>query len=77
MVLEVTVFPKLLKKSKMEAVSLRLIKLSLIYKKLKFNLIFKMGWLITYLGVMILDVDVGLYIGVAVSLLLVIFRSQR
>jgi MFS superfamily sulfate permease-like transporter len=36
-----------------------------------------MAWLATYLGVMILDVDVGLYIGVAFSLLLVIFRSQR
>ncbi|CAF0955390.1 unnamed protein product [Brachionus calyciflorus] len=55
MVLEVTIFPKLLKKSKMEA----------------------MGWLVTYLGVMILDVDVGLYIGVGFSLLLVILRSQR
>jgi MFS superfamily sulfate permease-like transporter len=33
--------------------------------------------MVTYLSVMILDVDVGLYIGVAFSLLLVIFRSQR
>jgi hypothetical protein len=32
---------------------------------------------VTYLGVMILDVDVGLYIGVGFSLLLVIFKSQR
>lgn len=36
-----------------------------------------MAWLATYLGVMILDVDVGLYIGVAFSLLLIIFQSQR
>ncbi len=31
----------------------------------------------TYLGVVVLDVDKGLYIGIAFSLLLVIFRSQR
>ena len=37
----------------------------------------KLGWLVTYLGVMILDVDIGLYIGVGFSLILVIFRSQR
>ncbi|RNA41964.1 solute carrier family 26 member 10-like [Brachionus plicatilis] len=45
-----------------------------LFKKSKIE---ALGWLMTFLGVMILDVDVGLYIGVGFSLLLVIIRSQR
>jgi MFS superfamily sulfate permease-like transporter len=37
----------------------------------------KLGWLITYLGVVLFDVDIGLYIGIGFSLLMVVFRSQR
>ena len=38
---------------------------------------FKLAWLVTFLGVMILDVDYGLYIGLCFSLLLVIAQTQR
>jgi MFS superfamily sulfate permease-like transporter len=36
-----------------------------------------LAWIITFSGVVLLDVDYGLYIGVAVSILLLIIRSQR
>lgn len=36
-----------------------------------------LAWLITFLGVVIFDVDVGLYIGIASSLMIIIARSQR
>lgn len=35
------------------------------------------GWLITFLTVVLFDVDIGLYIGIASSLILVIINSQR
>ena len=41
----------------------------------KFKL--KLGTLATFSGVILLNVDVGLYIGIVASLLLVIFKSQR
>jgi MFS superfamily sulfate permease-like transporter len=34
-------------------------------------------WLITFSGVIIFDVDIGLYIGVVANLLLIIVKSQR
>lgn len=36
-----------------------------------------LAWLITFWGVVLLDVDYGLYIGVAATILLLIFRTQR
>ncbi len=37
----------------------------------------KLGTLATFLGVIIFNVDIGLYIGLAFSILLIIFNSQR
>jgi hypothetical protein len=37
----------------------------------------KLAWLVTFLGVIIIDVDIGLYIGLGFSLLLIIVQSQR
>jgi MFS superfamily sulfate permease-like transporter len=37
----------------------------------------KVAWIVTFLGVVIFDVDIGLYIGIGVSLLLVIVKTQR
>jgi MFS superfamily sulfate permease-like transporter len=34
-------------------------------------------WLITFSGVIIFDVDIGLYIGIVTNLLLIIVKSQR
>ena len=36
-----------------------------------------MGWGVTFLGVFILNVDIGLYIGVATSIVIIILKSQR
>ena len=36
-----------------------------------------LAWVITFWGVILLDVDYGLYIGVAATILLLIIRSQR
>ena len=36
-----------------------------------------LAWLITFWGVVLLDVDYGLYIGVAATILLLILRTQR
>ena len=36
-----------------------------------------LAWIITFWGVILLDVDYGLYIGVAATILLLIIRSQR
>ena len=36
-----------------------------------------LAWIITFWGVVLLDVDYGLYIGVAAMVLLLIIRSQR
>ena len=36
-----------------------------------------LAWIITFWGVVLLDVDYGLYIGVAATILLLIFRTQR
>lgn len=36
-----------------------------------------LAWIITFLGVVFLDVDYGLYIGVAATILLLIIRTQR
>jgi MFS superfamily sulfate permease-like transporter len=78
--MEVKILPSLYKKSKMEAVYIILIiffnKPHYFYEKVYFFKK-KMGWLVTFLGVMILNVDIGLYIGIGFSLLLIIFRSQR
>jgi MFS superfamily sulfate permease-like transporter len=40
-------------------------------------LVSKVAWVTTFLGVMILDVDIGLYIGIGFSLIMVIFKTQR
>ncbi|CAF1045955.1 unnamed protein product [Brachionus calyciflorus] len=48
--------------------------IKVIFKRSKFE---ALAWLITFSGVMILDVDYGLYIGLCFSLLLVIAQSQR
>lgn len=45
-----------------------------IYKKSKLE---ALAWLATFAGVMILDISYGLYIGLAVSILLIIIHSQR
>ncbi len=36
-----------------------------------------MGWAVTFLGVMILNSDIGLYIGIASSIIMIILKSQR
>ncbi|CAF2043604.1 unnamed protein product [Rotaria magnacalcarata] len=36
-----------------------------------------LAWIITFAGVVLLDVDYGLYVGVATTILLLIIRSQR
>jgi len=36
-----------------------------------------LAWIITFGAVVILDIDFGLYIGIAFSLLLIIVQSQR
>ncbi len=36
-----------------------------------------LAWIITFWGVVLLDVDYGLYIGVAAMIFLLIIRSQR
>lgn len=43
----------------------------------KQNKLDAMAWLITFLGVVIFDVDIGLYIGLVSTLLLILFKSQR
>jgi hypothetical protein len=35
------------------------------------------AWITTFLGVMVFDVDIGLYIGIGFSLIMVIFKTQR
>lgn len=45
-----------------------------LYKKSKLD---AMAWLFTFLGVVVFDVDIGLYIGLVSTLLLIIFKSQR
>lgn len=45
-----------------------------LFKKSKLD---AMAWLFTFLGVVIFDVDIGLYIGLVSTLLLIIFKSQR
>ena len=45
-----------------------------IYKRSKLEAI---AWLATFGGVMIFDISWGLYIGIGVSILLVIIQSQR
>lgn len=45
-----------------------------IYKKNKMD---ALAWLVTFLSVVIFDVDIGLYIGLVGTLLLIIFKSQR
>ena len=35
------------------------------------------AWIITFLGVVLLNIDYGLYIGVVATILLLIIRSQR
>ena len=39
--------------------------------------VFQGIWMITFLGVVILNVDYGIYIGFGCSLLLLIYKSQR
>ena len=36
-----------------------------------------MIWLITFFGVVIISVDIGIYLGIVCSLLLLIFKSSR
>ncbi len=36
----------------------------------------KFCWLVTFLGVVLLDVDYGLYVGIGVSLFIVVVRDQ-
>jgi len=45
-----------------------------LFKKNKLD---AMAWLCTFLGVVVFDVDIGLYIGLVSTLLIVIFKSQR
>ena len=45
-----------------------------LFKKNKLD---AMAWLCTFLGVVVFDVDIGLYIGCVSTLLIVIFKSQR
>ena len=63
------------KRSKIEGVR---IKISF-HLKSKNNLIFKfkLAFAVTWLGVIILNVDYGLYIAMATSLMLVIIQNQR
>lgn len=53
---------------------LQILQFPVIIRRSKFE---ALAWTATFLGVIILDVDVGLYIGVAFTLMLIIFRSQR
>ena len=41
-----------------------------------FDIYFKMTWLITFVGVVLLDVDYGLVIGMGISILMIIFKDQ-
>ena len=80
MVLEVRVLPGLFKKNKTDAVSLAYSSHMLNGLSSSCVVFFcdpKSAWLATFLGVFILNVDIGLYIGVGFSLLLVILRTQR
>ena len=45
-----------------------------IYKRSKME---ALAWLATFGGVIILDIDYGLYIGLGASILLVILQTQR
>ena len=40
-------------------------------------LVFQMIWIITFVGVLVLSVDLGIYIGLVCSLLLLIYKSER
>jgi MFS superfamily sulfate permease-like transporter len=44
------------------------------FKKSKLD---ALAWLITFLGVVVFDVDIGLYVGLVSTLLLIILQSQR
>ncbi len=46
----------------------------IMFKKSKLD---ALAWLITFLGVIVFDVDMGLYVGLVSTLLLIIFNSQR
>lgn len=50
------------------------LKLPKLYKRSKLD---ALAWFVTFLGVVILNVDMGLYIGLVASIMLVILRSQR
>jgi SulP family sulfate permease len=45
-----------------------------LFKKSKLD---GLAWLITFLGCIVFDVDIGLYIGLVSTLLLMVFKSQR
>ena len=45
-----------------------------LFKKSKLD---GLAWLITFLSVLVFDVDIGLYLGVVSTLLLTVFKSQR
>ena len=74
MLLQILQVPSIYKTSKIEAVSSFFFSKNINFKNL---IIFQLSWIITFLGVVVFDVDIGLYIGIGVSLLLVIIKSQR
>ena len=39
--------------------------------------LFKIAWIMTFAAVVILDISLGLYIGIGFSILLVVLQSQR
>jgi len=47
------------------------------WKIFKKNRLDALAWLFTFLGVVVFDVDIGLYIGLVSTLLLIIFKTQR
>ena len=36
-----------------------------------------MAWLVTFLGVIFLDVDLGLYVGISISIFVILIRLVR
>jgi hypothetical protein len=79
LVFEVKVIWPLFKKSKIEAVNIKILNNLSYFKILSddFYLKKKIGWLITFLFVIIFNIDIGLYAGLISSLLIVILKSQR
>ena len=77
MILQITQLPEVLRQSKSEAVIFDQTFFYIETFTLILMFLLKFAWIVTFLSVIILDVDIGLYIGVLVTLMLCIFRAQR